>query len=88
MRRLIGIHAVEAALESGTEVDRVAVARGTKNRRLQPLIEVCRGRRIPLRFESPGDLDRLAGGSNHQGIVAFVACRTQATEGTVCRDSS
>ncbi len=73
MRRLIGIHAVEAALRAGTEIDRVVVAHGAKNRRLQPLIDECRKQKVPLRFEAAAGLTKLAGAGNHQGIVAIVA---------------
>lgn len=73
MRRLIGIHAVEAALRAGSKIDCVAVGGGAKNRRLQALIEECRKRRIALRFEAPDALNRLAGNDKHQGILAFVA---------------
>ncbi len=69
----MGIHAVEAALRAGSAIDCVAVAEGAGNRRLQPLIDACRKRRIPLRFEAPAALDRLAGGGRHQGILAFAA---------------
>ncbi len=69
----MGIHAVEAALRSGGAIDCVAIAKGVRRRRLQPLIDTCRKRRIPLRFETPAALDRLAGGDKHQGILAFMA---------------
>ena len=69
----MGIHAVEAALRAGSAIDYVAVAEGAGNRRLQPLIDACRKRRIPLRFKAPAALDRLAGGGRHQGILAVAA---------------
>ncbi len=69
----MGIHAVEAALRAGSAIDRVASVDGAKNRRLQALLDECRTRRIPLRFETPAALDRLAGGGRHQGILAFTA---------------
>lgn len=73
MRRLVGIHAVEAALRAGTEIERVIVAQGAKNRRLQPLIDDCRKKKVPLRFESTAGISKLAGAGNHQGIMAIVA---------------
>lgn len=73
MRRLMGIHAVEAALRAGSPIDRAAAADGAKSGRLQALIDECRKRRIPLRFETQAELDKLAAGGKHQGIVAFAA---------------
>lgn len=77
MRRLVGIHAVSAALrsarESGTGVDRVVIAQGARNSRLQPLIDECRRTGIPVRFEPRSAVQRLAGTSAHQNVVALGA---------------
>ena len=75
MRRLVGIHAVSAALrstrESGTGIDCVVIAQGARNSRLQPLIDECWRIGIPVRFESRSAMQRLAGTSAHQNVVAF-----------------
>jgi len=47
------------------------VAKGAAGPRLQELIELCRERGIPVRFEPRAQLDRAAGSAAHQGIVAF-----------------
>ena len=77
MRRLVGIHAVSAALrsarESGTGIDRVVIAQGARNSRLQPLIDECRRIGIPVRFEPRAAMQRLAGTSGHQNVVALGA---------------
>lgn len=76
MQRLIGIHAVEEALRAGRPVERVLVARGASNPRLQSIIDACRQASIPLRFEPRNALDREAGQeASHQGVVAVVAAQ-------------
>lgn len=74
MQRLIGIHAVEEALRAGRAIERVLVARGAANPRLQRLIDACRECGVPVRFEPRETLDRSAGqGAVHQGVVAMAA---------------
>ena len=74
--RLIGIHAVTEALRSGRRgLERVVVARGVRNQRLKAIVEECRQRKVPLRFEPRETLDRLAQGEVHQGVTAVVASK-------------
>ena len=77
MRRLVGIHAVSAALRSarasGGRLDRVLVAQGARNTRLRPLIDECRRIGIPVRFEPRSVLQRLAGTKAHQNVVGIAA---------------
>ncbi len=75
MNRLIGVHAVREALVAGRSVEHVLVARGAQNPRLQEIIDLCRRSRVPLRFEPRESLDRAAGASSHQGVVAVVAAQ-------------
>lgn len=70
-----GFHAVRQALESGRTIERVLVARGRGGARLQELIESCRARSVPVRFESRAQLDRLAETEEHQGVVALVGAQ-------------
>ena len=71
--RLIGIHAVGEALRAGRPLERVVIARGSSNRRLQAVIDECRRRGVPLHFEPRDALDRLALGEVHQGVLAVAA---------------
>ena len=75
MDRLIGIHAVTAALEAGRPLDRVLIARGAGGPRMQTVIDACRRARTPVRFEPRNLLDKEARGGVHQGVVAFAAAR-------------
>jgi 23S rRNA (guanosine2251-2'-O)-methyltransferase len=70
---LSGIHPVREALRAGRPVDRVLVARGTGGPKVQEIIELARGRGIPVRFEAREALERLAPGAVHQGVVAIGA---------------
>lgn len=71
MDRLIGIHAVAAALEAGRPLDRLLVLKGTGGPRLQEIIDTARKLRTPIRFETREALDREARGGVHQGVIAI-----------------
>ena len=79
MSPLAGIHPVREALRAGLPLDRVLIVKGAAGPRLQELIELCRERRIPVRFEPRAQLDRAAGSSAHQGVVAFGAAERYAS---------
>ena len=83
MRRLVGIHAVSSALRSarasGPAIERVVVAQGARNPRLQPLIDECRVLGVPVRFEPSSALQRIAGTSAHQNVVAVAAAAPYAS---------
>jgi 23S rRNA (guanosine2251-2'-O)-methyltransferase len=69
----IGIHPVLEALRARSPLNRVLIAKGASGPRLQQIIDLCRELSVPLRFEPRDALDRLAGGSVHQGVVALGA---------------
>ncbi len=74
MAILIGIHPVKEALVAGRALDRVLVAKGAGGPRIQEIVDLCRQRKVALRFEPREALDRNAGGTaRHQGVIAFGA---------------
>lgn len=73
--KLIGIHTVREALESGRALERVIIAHGRHGERVQEIIELARRRGIPVRFESREHVDRLAETAHHQGLVALAAAK-------------
>jgi 23S rRNA (guanosine2251-2'-O)-methyltransferase len=79
MSLLAGIHPVREALRAGRPIDRVMIAKGAGGPRLQELIELCRERKVPIRFESREQLDRACHGANHQGVVGFGAAEKYST---------
>jgi 23S rRNA (guanosine2251-2'-O)-methyltransferase len=75
MDRLTGIHAVREALESGRALERIVIARGRHGDRLEEIVTKARERGVPVRFEERAIVDRLAGTSQHQGVVAMAAAK-------------
>jgi 23S rRNA (guanosine2251-2'-O)-methyltransferase len=71
MSSLAGIHPIREALRAGRPLDRLLVAKGAGGPRIQELIELCRERGVPVRFEPRDHLDRAAGSAAHQGVVAI-----------------
>jgi 23S rRNA (guanosine2251-2'-O)-methyltransferase len=60
-------------------LDRVLIVKGAAGPRLQEIVDLCKERRIPVRFESREHLDRAAGGANHQGVVGMGAAERYAS---------
>jgi 23S rRNA (guanosine2251-2'-O)-methyltransferase len=75
---LSGIHPVAEALRSKHPLDRVLVAQGAGGPRLQEIIDLARQASVTVRFEPRAALDRLAGTSAHQGVVALGAAKKYA----------
>jgi len=78
MAVLVGIHPIAEALRARHPLDRVLIAKGAGGPRLQEIIDLSRTNSVPVRFEPRGALDRLAGSSAHQGVVALGAAKKYA----------
>src|ERR1700760_912518 len=78
MSILSGIHPVAEALRSNHPLDRVLSAQGAGGPRLQEIIDLARRASVTVRFEPRAALDRLAGTSAHQGVVALGAAKKYA----------
>jgi 23S rRNA (guanosine2251-2'-O)-methyltransferase len=76
MDRLTGIHAVREALEAGRALDRIVIARGRQDHRVEEIVQLARRGDVPVRFEDRAQVDRLAGTKEHQGVVALAAPRS------------
>lgn len=76
MAILAGIHPVLEALKAGRPLDRVLIAKGAGGQKLQEIIDLCRERKVPVRFDPRDALDRASSTSVHQGVVAFGAARS------------
>jgi 23S rRNA (guanosine2251-2'-O)-methyltransferase len=79
MDKLTGIHAVKEALEAQRPIDRITIAEGRQDTRIEEIVQLARQRSIPVRFEDRKQLDRLANSKDHQGVVALAAARAAAT---------
>ena len=73
MAILTGINPVAEALRARHPLERILIAKGAGGPRLQEIIELARRAAIPVRFEPREALERLAGASSHQGVVALGA---------------
>jgi len=78
MDKLTGIHAVKEALEAQRPIDRITIAKGRQDTRIEEIVQLARQRSIPVRFEDRKQLDRLANSKDHQGVVALAAARAAA----------
>ncbi len=74
-RFTIGVHPVREALRAQRPLDKVLIAKGAAGSRIQEIVDLCRARSIPVRFESREALDRAVRTSNHQGVIAFGSAR-------------
>jgi 23S rRNA (guanosine2251-2'-O)-methyltransferase len=78
MNWVTGFHAVEQALAAGRALDRIVIARGRHGERVEAVVRLAKSRGVPVRFEDRGQIDRLAGTREHQGIAALSAAKTTA----------
>ena len=75
---IVGRNAVLQALESGRTIDSVTVAQGQRGGQAGRIIDICRKRKIPVKFADQRRLDRLCDGAAHQGVAAFAAAHEYA----------
>jgi 23S rRNA (guanosine2251-2'-O)-methyltransferase len=71
---LYGINAVREAI-GNRSIDYVLVAQGQHGSRLQEIVNACRAHGISLRFAPRAAVERAAGTSHHQNVVAITAER-------------
>ena len=76
-----GHHAVRNALRHGADrIEQVWFDAKRRDRRLGRLLDELRRAGVPLQAAERAELDRLAGGAAHQGVVARVAAPTTRDE--------
>ena len=79
MALIYGINAVTEAIRARPRnIDHVGCARERHDARLQGVIEAARAAGVQVRFMPREQLDRAAGGGQHQGVVASVAAKQYA----------
>src|SRR5258707_704988 len=76
---LTGIHAVKEGREARRPIDRIAIAKGRQDTRVEEIVQLARKQGVPVRFEDRGQIDRLANSKDHQGVVALAAARAAAS---------
>ena len=71
---VFGVQPVLEALRAGARpVERLTVAEGAHETRLREILEIARYADIPVRRVPRAELQRVAAGANHQGVVATIA---------------
>lgn len=70
---------MKEALEAQRPIDRIVIAKGRQDTRVEEIVQLARKQGIAVRFEDRGQLDRLANSKDHQGVVALAAARAAAT---------
>ncbi|MBN5031039.1 rRNA methyltransferase [Stenotrophomonas maltophilia] len=70
--RLYGLNAVLAAFEARPQALRKLYLLEARIPRLQPLLKWCVANRVGYRVVEDGDLNKLAGTTHHEGVVADV----------------
>ncbi|WP_280546081.1 MULTISPECIES: 23S rRNA (guanosine(2251)-2'-O)-methyltransferase RlmB [unclassified Halomonas] len=71
LEAVYGVHAVRALLDRGEVPREVWVQEGSAGTRLAELVEVARQGGARLQSRPRDELERLAQGASHQGIIAF-----------------
>ncbi len=69
---IIGRNAIFEALDADRQIDKIIVANGSEGS-IKKIIGKAKQKNIDIRFDERKALDRIAGGQNHQGVVAYVS---------------
>ncbi len=75
---IFGLHAVRSALQRPQRVSEVLLDRGRQDRRAHEIVSLAAETGVKLRQVGVDELDGLAGGGRHQGVVARL--RPQQTQ--------
>ncbi|MBE0488439.1 MAG: 23S rRNA (guanosine(2251)-2'-O)-methyltransferase RlmB [Halomonas sp.] len=73
LEAVFGVHAVRALLERGETPRELWVQEGAAGSRLAELVESAGNRGARIQTRPRDELDRIAQGSAHQGVIAFAA---------------
>ena len=76
---IAGRNAVGEALRAQREIDSLYIQKGELRGSVNKLVAIARDRGIPVKEADGRKLADLAGGENHQGIVAVAAAASYAT---------
>ena len=76
---LVGIHPIREALLAEQSFERVLIAKGAGGPKVQEIVDLCKKAKIPVRYEERVALDRAAGATKHQGVVAIGGASSYAS---------
>lgn len=69
---LYGVNPIVEALRSGRAPREIMVAEGARDERLRELVSLAQDRNVTLRRVAKSVLDREAGNTHHQGVIARI----------------
>lgn len=69
---IVGRNAVMEALRSDREIDKLIVGKGAEGS-IKKILGLAKDKRIPVTMADKPALDRIANGSPHQGVAAYVS---------------
>jgi 23S rRNA (guanosine2251-2'-O)-methyltransferase len=69
-RLIYGVNPVIESLRADRIPSEILIAEGARDARLREMIELARTKRIPMKHAPRSALDREAGNTHHQGVVA------------------
>lgn len=72
---MYGVHPVREALRAGRPIDRLYLLRGRRDPETDDLTQSAKAGGASVHYEPRDVLDRLAGTTKHQGVVAIVAAQ-------------
>ena len=75
---IIGRNAVTEAIRAEREIDSIYIVKGSRGGSLAPIIAKAAKKGINIKEADVRKLDKMAGGGNHQGIVATAAVKAYA----------
>lgn len=67
------------AIKSGHAIDKIFIKSGAYARSLIPVIDAAKQRGIVIQQTEQQKLDKLSGGENHQGVIAYVSAYDYVT---------
>ncbi len=70
---LIGRNPVTEAIQSERSINKVLVAKGSKEGSIKKIIKMAEEKKLVVQFVDRKKIDQLAEGGNHQGVLAYVA---------------
>ena len=76
---IVGRNPVSEALRSTRAIDRILIAKGSRQGAVVAIVAKAKEKQIPVKEVDSRKLDFLAGGENHHGLVACAAAKEYST---------
>ena len=70
--KIEGRNAVREAIVSGKTIDKVIIRKGSKDKVVNEILDMCRAHKVKFQFVDGVVLDRESATKAHQGVIAYV----------------